>query len=42
MHLILELAHEYTTIDIKKLYDFLNSIDDFKNFIREIKENISE
>ncbi|WP_151899588.1 type VII toxin-antitoxin system HepT family RNase toxin [Sulfurimonas hydrogeniphila] len=36
------LIHEYTTIDIKKLYDFLNSIDDFKNFIGEIKENISE
>lgn len=36
------LIHEYATIDTKKLYDFLNSINDFKNFIKEIRENISE
>jgi len=35
------LIHEYTTIDKKKLYEFLNALDDFKNFITEIKENIS-
>ncbi|WP_457749139.1 HepT-like ribonuclease domain-containing protein [Sulfurimonas sp.] len=35
------LIHEYTTIDTQKLYAFLNSIDDFKNFIYEIKENVS-
>ena len=35
------LIHEYTTIDKQKLYEFLNALDDFKNFIREIKENIS-
>ncbi len=35
------LIHEYTTIDKQKLYEFLNALDDFKNFIGEIKENIS-
>jgi len=35
------LIHEYTTIDTQKLYAFLDSIDDFKSFIKEIKENIS-
>ncbi|MDD5400778.1 MAG: DUF86 domain-containing protein [Sulfurimonas sp.] len=31
------LIHEYATIDSEKLYAFLESIDDFKNFIKEIK-----
>ncbi|MEK6659664.1 MAG: HepT-like ribonuclease domain-containing protein [Campylobacterota bacterium] len=31
------LIHEYATIDHEKLYAFLESIDDFKNFIKEIK-----
>lgn len=35
------LIHEYATIDSQKLYDFLNSIDDFKNFIKEIKTSLS-
>jgi len=35
------LIHEYTAIDIQKLYAFLDSLNDFKNFIGEIKENIS-
>lgn len=34
------LIHEYATIDSEKLYAFLESIDDFKNFIKEIKINI--
>lgn len=34
------LIHEYATIDSEKLYAFLESIDDFKNFIKEIKTNI--
>ena len=35
------LIHEYTAIDKQKLYEFLNALDDFKNFIDEIKDNIS-
>lgn len=34
------LIHEYAEIDPHKLYDFLNSIGDFKNFITEINSNI--
>lgn len=34
------LIHEYAVIDSEKLYAFLESIDDFKNFIQEIKTNI--
>lgn len=34
------LIHEYATIDKQKLYQFLNALDDFKNFIGEIKANI--
>jgi len=34
------LIHEYTTIEVKKLYEFLTSIDDFKIFIQDIKSNI--
>lgn len=36
------LIHEYATIDSEKLYAFLESIDDFKNFIKEIKTNVSD
>ncbi len=39
IELINLLIHEYAAIDSEKLYDFLNSIDDFKNFIEEIKSN---
>ena len=35
------LIHEYAEIDAKKLYEFLNSVDDFKNFICEIEKNIN-
>jgi len=34
------LIHEYAMIDKNKLYEFLNTLDDFKNFMKEIKENI--
>jgi uncharacterized protein YutE (UPF0331/DUF86 family) len=36
------LIHEYAAIDSEKLYAFLESIDDFKNFIQEIKTNVSD
>ncbi len=36
------LIHEYATIDTEKLYNFLNFIDDFKIFIKEIKQNTGE
>lgn len=36
------LIHEYATIDSEKLYAFLESVDDFKNFIKEIKINVSD
>lgn len=36
------LIHEYAAIDSEKLYAFLESIDDFKNFIKEIKTNVSD
>ena len=32
------LIHEYAEIDIQKLYSFLDSIDDLKNFIKQIQE----
>ncbi|NWF67294.1 MAG: DUF86 domain-containing protein [Campylobacterales bacterium] len=31
------LIHEYTTIDIEKLFGFLNFLDDFKSFAKQIK-----
>jgi uncharacterized protein YutE (UPF0331/DUF86 family) len=34
------LIHEYTAIDTRKLYEFLDSTDDFKTFISEIKSNV--
>lgn len=34
------LIREYAEIDAKKLYDFLSSLDDFRDFIVDIKENI--
>jgi len=34
------LIHEYTKIEIEKLYDFLNFTNDFAQFIKEIKEYI--
>ena len=36
------LIHEYAAIDSEILYAFLESIDDFKNFIQEIKTNVSD
>jgi len=35
------LIHEYATIETKKLYQFLEHIDDFKIFIVEIESSIS-
>ena len=35
------LIHEYAEIDAKKLYEFLNSVDDFKKFISEIERSIN-
>ena len=32
------LIHEYTKIDIEKLYSFLNLTSDFSKFIKNIKE----
>ena len=32
------LVHEYTTIDIDKLYSFLENLDDFYSFLKEIKK----
>ena len=34
------LIHEYAEIDTQKLYSFLDSIDDLKNFIRQIEESL--
>ena len=34
------LIHEYTTIEVKILYEFLTSVDDFKIFIQDIESNI--
>jgi uncharacterized protein YutE (UPF0331/DUF86 family) len=34
------LIHEYTAIDIEKLYKFLDSLNDFENFIKEIKGSV--
>lgn len=36
------LIHEYATIDSEKLYAFLESIDDFKSFIEEIKTHVCD
>ena len=35
------LVHEYATIDIKRLYEFLNNLDDFTSFLKEIQKNLS-
>ena len=35
------LIHEYAEIDAEKLYIFLDSIDDFKSFIKQISTNMS-
>ena len=34
------LIHEYAEIDIQKLYSFLDSIDDLKNFIIQVEESL--
>ncbi len=32
------LVHEYGIIDIKKLYEYLNSLEDIRNFVHSIKK----
>ena len=34
------LVHEYATIDTSKLYNFLENLDDFYNFLKEIEKNL--
>ncbi len=34
------LVHEYISIDTTKLHQFLNSLDDFISFIKELKEEL--
>lgn len=34
------LVHEYVQIDDEKLYQFLNYLDDFIEFVNEVKDNI--
>ncbi|KIM07245.1 MAG: hypothetical protein KU38_10980 [Sulfurovum sp. FS08-3] len=36
------LIHEYIAIDMKKLYDFLDLIDDFGIFVQQIQEYIQQ
>ena len=32
------LVHEYVSVDIERLYDLLNNVEDFKEFVNQIKE----
>lgn len=34
------LVHEYATINTSKLYNFLENLDDFYNFLKEIEKNL--
>ncbi len=34
------LVHEYVSVDRKRLFEFLYNIEDFRNFILEIKDHI--
>ena len=34
------LVHEYINIDLHQLYDLLNNIEDFKEFVKKIKSKI--
>ena len=33
------LVHEYVSVDIDRLYNLLNNLDDFKNFVDRIKDS---
>ncbi|MDH7604311.1 MAG: DUF86 domain-containing protein [Melioribacter sp.] len=35
------LVHEYGIIDIKKLYEYLNSLEDIRDFVNTIKEIVA-
>ena len=34
------LIHEYVEVDVEKLYNLLNSLDDFRSFAEEVKDVI--